>query len=80
MDNATKNNAEHNAKNEGHVEAIIKLETDLAYLQETVRHLNKIVTEQQILVSKLEKQNEVLARRVEELDTEARPNRKPPHY
>ena len=68
MDNATKN------------VRLIKLETDLAYLQETVRQLNEIVTEQQLLVSKLEKQNEVLAKRMEELDTEARPNRKPPHY
>jgi len=68
MDNATKN------------VRLIKLETDLAYLQETVRQLNEIVTEQQLLVSKLEKQNEALAKRVEELDTEARPNRKPPHY
>ena len=29
---------------------------------------------------KLEKQNEALNRRIEDLDTEARPNRKPPHY
>lgn len=61
-------------------EALTKLETDMAYLQDTVRQLNDIVTEQQLLVSRLEKQNEVLAKRVEELDTEARPNRRPPHY
>ncbi len=61
-------------------ERIEKVETDLAYLQETVRQLNDIVTEQQILVTKLEKQVEFLAKRVEELDTEARPNRRPPHY
>lgn len=59
---------------------IIRLETDLAYLQDTVQQLNDIVTQQQALVAKLERQNEVLAKRVEELDTEARPNRKPPHY
>ena len=41
---------------------LLKLETDMAYLQ------------------KLEKQNEALNRRIEDLDTEARPNRKPPHY
>ncbi len=59
---------------------IEKLETDISYLQDTVAQLNEIVTAQQILVAKLEKQNEVLAKRVEEIDTEARPNRKPPHY
>ena len=59
---------------------IIKLETDIAYLQETVRELNDIVTSQQAMMMKLEKQNEVLNRRIEDLDTEARPNRKPPHY
>lgn len=61
-------------------EALTKLETDMAYLQDAVRQLNDIVTEQQLLVSRLERQNEVLAKRVEELDTEARPNRRPPHY
>ena len=61
-------------------ERMEKVETDLSYLQETVRQLNDIVTGQQLLVSKLERQVEFLAKRVEELDTEARPNRKPPHY
>ena len=59
---------------------IEKIETDMSYLKDMVQQLNAIVTSQQVLVSKLEKQNEFLARRVEELDTEARPNRKPPHY
>lgn len=59
---------------------IEKAEINIMYLQETVKELNNIVTEQQILVNKLEKQVEFLAKRVEELDTEARPNRKPPHY
>lgn len=57
-----------------------KAEINIIYLQETVRELNDIVTEQQLLVSKLERQVEFLAKRVEDLDTEARPNRKPPHY
>ena len=61
-------------------ERLVKLETDMAYLQETVRELNDIVTAQQALMMKLEKQNEVLNRRIEDLDTEARPNRRPPHY
>ena len=61
-------------------ERMEKVETDLSYLQDTVRQLNDIVTSQQLLVSKLERQVEFLAKRVEELDTEARPNRKPPHY
>ena len=59
---------------------ILKLETDMAYLQDTVSQLNDIVAEQQAMMMKLEKQNEALAKRLEDLDTEARPNRKPPHY
>ena len=61
-------------------ERIEKAEINIVYLQETVQELNDIVTEQQMLLSKLERQVEVLAKRVKELDTEARPNRKPPHY
>ncbi len=61
-------------------ERLMKLETDMAYLQETVQELNDIVAAQQALMLKLEKQNEVLNRRIEDLDTEARPNRRPPHY
>ncbi len=59
---------------------IIKVETDMAYLQDMVAQLNDIVAEQQALMMKLEKQNEALNRRIEDLDTEARPNRRPPHY
>ena len=59
---------------------LVKIETDMVYLQDQVRELNDIVTKQQILVSRLEKQNEALAKRLEDLDTEARPNRRPPHY
>ena len=57
-----------------------KIETDMVYLQDQVRELHDIVTKQQLLVTRLEKQNEALAKRLEELDTEARPNRRPPHY
>lgn len=59
---------------------IIRLETDMAYLQDMVRELNDIVAAQQAQISKLEKQNEALNKRMEDLDTEARPNRRPPHY
>lgn len=76
MDNATKKVESVDSL----TNALVKLETDMAYLQDTVRQLNDIVTQQQMLVSRLERQNEVLAKRVEELDTEARPNRRPPHY
>ncbi|MBO4409144.1 MAG: SlyX family protein [Spirochaetales bacterium] len=65
---------------EGTQERLVRIETDMAYLQDQVRELNEIVTAQQLLVSRLEKQNEALAKRLEDLDTEARPNRKPPHY
>ena len=59
---------------------LIKIETDLAYMQDTVRELNEIVSAQQAAITKLEKQNEALNKRIEDLDTEARPNQKPPHY
>lgn len=57
-----------------------KLETDFAYLQDEVRQLNEIVSNQSAAITKLEKQVDFLAKKVEELDVEARPNRKPPHY
>ena len=59
---------------------LVRIETDLAYLQDTVRELNEIVSAQQAAISRLEKQNEALNKRIEDLDTEARPNRRPPHY
>jgi uncharacterized coiled-coil protein SlyX len=59
---------------------MIKIETDLAYMQDMVRELNDIVSAQQATITKLEKQNEALNLRIEELDSEARPNRRPPHY
>lgn len=59
---------------------LIKIETDLAYMQDTVRELNEIVSAQQAAITRLEKQNEALNKRIEDLDTEARPNQKPPHY
>lgn len=59
---------------------LLKIETDFAYLQDEVHQLNDIVAQQQATITRLEKQNEFLAKKVEELDVEARPNRKPPHY
>ena len=59
---------------------LIRIETDLAYMQDTVNQLNEIVSAQQAAITKLEKQNEALNKRIEEMDTEARPNQKPPHY
>ena len=59
---------------------LIRIETDLAYMQDTVRELNEIVSAQQAAISRLEKQNEALNKRIEDLDAEARPNRRPPHY
>ena len=61
-------------------ERIIRLETDMAYLQDMVRELNDIVSDQQVMLTRLEKQNEALNKRIEDMDTEARPNRRPPHY
>ncbi|MCR5761327.1 MAG: SlyX family protein [Sphaerochaetaceae bacterium] len=59
---------------------IEKVETDLIYLQDEVRQLNEIVTTLQATVTKLEKQNELLMNKIEDLETEARPSRRPPHY
>lgn len=59
---------------------LIRIETDIVYLQDTVRELNEIVSAQQAAITRLEKQNEALNKRIEELDSEARPNRRPPHY
>ena len=61
-------------------ERIIRLETDMAYLQDMVRELNDIVSEQKVMLTRLEKQNEALNKRIEDMDTEARPNRRPPHF
>lgn len=57
-----------------------KIETDIVYLQDKMQQLNDIVAELQSSVTKLEKQNEFLARKVQEMDVEARPDRRPPHY
>ncbi|MCR4676560.1 MAG: SlyX family protein [Sphaerochaetaceae bacterium] len=62
------------------METLEKIETDLAYMQDEVRQLNEIVTTLQATVTKLEKQNEVLKNKIEDMETEARPSRKPPHY
>lgn len=59
---------------------IIKIETDISYLQGQIAELNEIVADQQILVAKLQKQNEFLAKKLEELDAPERPSRRPPHY
>ena len=61
-------------------ERLIRIETDIVYLQDTIRELNEIVSAQQAAITKLEKQNEALNRRMEEMDSETRPNRRPPHY
>ncbi len=57
-----------------------KIETDLIYLQDEVRQLNEIVTTLQATVTRLEKQNETLRNKIEDLETDPRPSRKPPHY
>ncbi|MCR5760935.1 MAG: SlyX family protein [Sphaerochaetaceae bacterium] len=62
------------------METLEKIETDLAYMQDEVRQLNEIVTSLQATVTKLEKQNELLKSKIEDMETEARPSRRPPHY
>jgi len=56
-----------------------KIETDIAYLQNQLLHLDEVVTGLQGRVARLEKQNEFLKGKLDEIEEE-RPDRKPPHY
>lgn len=62
------------------MDKIERIETDLMYLTDKVNSLNETVTALQAETERLRKQNELLHKKMEELDQEDRPNRKPPHY
>lgn len=61
-------------------ERLIKIETNMVYIQDTMDSLNKMVAEQTMEIEKLRNVIEVLSKRLEEIEGEDRPNRKPPHY
>jgi len=59
---------------------IEKLETNLVYMQDIINSLNSVVTDQTMEIEQLKKRLEIISRRLEEVEGEDRPSRKPPHY
>ena len=57
-----------------------KLETNLVYMQDIINSLNSVVTDQTMEIEQLKKRLEIISRRLEEVEGEDRPSRKPPHY
>jgi len=57
-----------------------KLEIKFSYLEDTVYKLNKIVSAQELELVAIKNKMEELTEKMEDLDIENRPNRKPPHY
>lgn len=62
---------------------LIDIETKLAYLEDTVLKLNDIVCEQQQQIQTLERKNQLLIERFQELNAsnqDSAQEQKPPHY
>jgi len=57
-----------------------KLEIKFSYLEDTIYKLNKIVSAQELELVAIKNKMEELTEKMEDLDIENRPNRKPPHY
>lgn len=67
----------------GMSEDIEKLEIKISYLESIAAELNDVVIEQNKEINHLKVQIEKLEKKVEDLieeTSEARPNRRPPHY
>ena len=67
----------------GMSEDIEKLEIKISYLESIAAELNEVVIEQNKEINHLKVQIEKLEKKVEDLieeTSEARPNRRPPHY
>ena len=65
------------------MEELEKLEIKASYLEDTVAKLNDVVIDQERTIGSLLMRIESLERKVEDLievSSEARPNRRPPHY
>lgn len=64
---------------------LVDIETKLAYQEDTVQALNKVVSDQQGQLDRLQKSFEVLIERMQDLrgqleDTAGPVDEKPPHY
>ena len=65
------------------MEELERLEIKASYLEDTVAKLNEVVIDQERTIGSLIMRIESLERKVEDLievSSEARPNRRPPHY
>lgn len=65
------------------MEDLERLEIKASYLEDTVAKLNEVVIDQERTIGSLIMRIESLERKVEDLievSSEARPNRRPPHY
>ncbi|MDD2232176.1 MAG: SlyX family protein [Sphaerochaetaceae bacterium] len=61
-------------------EEITELQIKAAYLEDEMNALNDIVTSQGSLIASLEKKLLALEKRLENVEEEDRPDRRPPHY
>ena len=65
------------------MEELERLEIKASYLEDTVAKLNEVVIDQERMIGSLLMRIESLEKKVEDLievSSEARPNRRPPHY
>ena len=65
------------------MEELERLEIKASYLEDTVAKLNEVVIDQERTIGSLLMRIESLEKKVEDLievSSEARPNRRPPHY
>ena len=65
------------------MEELERLEIKASYLEDTVAKLNEVVIDQERKIGSLLMRIESLEKKVEDLievSSEARPNRRPPHY
>ncbi len=59
---------------------ITELQIKVAYLEDKIESLNAVVVEQQSAVAMMEKKFQFLEKRLENVEEEDRPDRRPPHY
>jgi len=58
----------------------IEIEIKLSYLEDVVEKLNKIVTKQELAMVTMKNKIKDMSEKLEDLDLENRPDRRPPHY
>lgn len=65
---------------------LIELQTRIAYQEDTIHHLNQVITQQDADILQLQQQMRLLAKRIDELSfaqsdgSEEITNERPPHY